>query len=125
MKNTSTYVVTSGLKNSPAEAAIDAVRKSISLYKENTQFLHMVIANIIRQEKKWKAVISVFREPDVDGIPDPAITFAHLPLKYEDIYDDLLPEVDNLNLIEDDAVWTNLKSYLLDIYFYQIIQSRV
>lgn len=124
MKNTSTYVVTSGLKYSPAEAAVDAIRKSISLYKEDTQLLHMVIANIIRKDKKWKAVISVFREPDVDDIPDPAITFAHLPRKYEELYDALSPEVDNLNLIEDDSVWTNLKSYLLDIYFYQAVNFK-
>lgn len=124
MENASSHVVSSALKDTPALAAIDAIRKSIKLYGDNAQIIHLLIANIIRSNKQWKAVISVLRQPDLDDVPDPAIIHGHLPLQYDDIYNDLRPEVDYLNIIEDDTAWEDLKGDLLDVYFYQAVNFK-
>jgi len=124
MHNTSTHVVTGATAKAPIDAAINAVRQSIKLYGNEAQILHILIANIIKENKGWKAVVSVFRQPDLDDVPDPAITHCHLPLKYEDLFDALLPEVDHVFLIDDNSAWNDLKGFLLDVYFYQAVNFK-
>ena len=58
---------------------------------------------------------------DIDGDGKAAIIFGHLPAKYEEYYDDLLPEVDHLNVIYDTIVWRDIKKFLLDVHFYQAV----
>ena len=107
-----------------ADAAISAVRMSIRDWGKGAQVVHIIIANLILTNNQWQAIVSVITEKEVDDTPNDIITFGHLPAKYDDLYDDLLPEVDNLNIIDDDSIWQNIKTYLLDIYFYQAVNFK-
>ena len=106
------------------EAVISVTRKALKENDKNTQVLHIIYASLIQTDKKWTTVIDFFREDDNDGDGARAITFGHLPKKYEEVYDDLLPELDNLNLIDNDSIWCNIKYFLLDLYFYQAVHFQ-
>ncbi len=117
------HTVESQLSNTTEDAVISAIEKSKLLYVDGAQAVHIIIANLICAygQDKWKAVVSVIREPNRNNESDEAIVFAQLPKKYAQVYDDLLPHVDHVNIIDDDSIWTNIKLYLLDIYFYQAV----
>lgn len=103
------------------EASVGLIRQAIAENKQNAQAIHIILANLIFDKGMWKAIAQIIRVEDVDDIHSEAFSFCHLPAKYSDLYEDLLPEVDNLNLIGDNAVWQDIKTYLLDIYFYQAV----
>lgn len=103
------------------EASVHLIRKTIADNRKNAQAIHIILANLIFDNQKWKAIGQVIRVEDFDQLPNEAFSFCHLPAKYSDLYDDLLPEVDNLNIINDNNVWQDIKTYLLDIYFYQAV----
>lgn len=111
-------------KERPAEAVISAIVKTKKEFAKGSQVVHIIFASVIQTKYKWSCVVSIVAEPVRDDQFDEAIIFGHLPRKYEDLYDDILPEVDNLNLIEDDTVWNNIKYYLLDVYFYQAVHFQ-
>lgn len=106
------------------QAAISAIRLSIEEFGTGAQAVHIILASLILSGTTWKALASVVREPDRDDIFSEPIIFCHLPNKYNQIYDALLPEVDHLNLIADDSIWKNIKTYLLDVYFYQAVHFK-
>jgi len=118
------HTLTSNGKDTPAEAAISAIQKTKKDFSKNSQVVHIIFASLIKTERKWHSVVSIIVEPIRDHDFDDAIVFGHLPRKYEDLYEDIYPEVDNLNLIDDDSIWQNIKKYLLDIYFYQAVHFK-
>lgn len=113
-------IIASSDKNA-ASSTVAAVRLAIKEHAKDAQAVHIIIASVIKTRKTWKTVTKVIREPDAEKNPDDAIIFCHLPQKYNDLYDDLLDEVDHLNLIDDESIWDNITAYLLDIIFYQAV----
>lgn len=103
------------------DALVDAAKKAIKRYKDKAQAVHILFVNLIQFQGKWKAVVSVIVMDDIDGDGKRAITFGHLPAKYSAHYDDLLPEVDHLNVIDDVSIWRDIKKFLLDLHFYQAV----
>ncbi len=114
-------IVVSGHFKEPADALIDAARAAKKQHADGKQVLHIIFVNLILQDKKWQAVTSITAIDDIDGDGKPAIIFGWLPAKYEEHFDDLLPEVDHLNLINNYAVWRDIKTHLLDLHFYQAV----
>jgi hypothetical protein len=113
-----------GISNDMSASAINAVRKAIKEFSPDAQVVHIIIASIIKTKKEWRTLIKVIEEPDKDIVPQKAITFCHLPYKYNYLYDDLLDEVDNINLINDESIWNNITAYLLDIIFYKAVHFK-
>jgi hypothetical protein len=114
-------IVVSGHFKNPADALIDSARIASKQFSTGKQAVHIIFVNLILQDKKWQAITSITAIDDIDGDGKPAIIFGHLPEKYEDYYDDLLPEVDHLNVIHNYAVWRDIKKHLLDLHFYQAV----
>ena len=115
------YVIKGKPQKSPKDAAISALHAGLKKFEKGAQAVHVIFANIVPFGRTWRAVVEIIREQDVDKVFSEPIVFGHLPEKYEDIYDDLLPEVDHLNLIMDESIWKKIELYLLDIYFYQAV----
>ncbi len=115
------HIVKSSLEETPLKAAISVIRESLFQFEDGAQAVHIIIANLIETGNDWCAVVSVVPVPDLDEKHSETIVFGHLPAKYSDLYDDILPEVDHLNLIDNQSIWDNIKLYLLDIYFYQAV----
>jgi len=113
--------ITSSSFTEPKKALIDAARKAKIKHSRGQQVLHVVFVNLILFQRQWQAIVSVTAVHDIDGDGKPAIKFGHLPAKYAEYYDDLLPEFDNLNLIESESFWREIKKYLLDVHFYQAV----
>jgi hypothetical protein len=109
------HTIVSKTKDLPAEAVVSVIAQTKKDYAKNAQAIHIIFASLIETKGRWACVVSVVVEPIRDDDMDAAIIFGHLPRKYADLYDDILPEVDNLNLIDDDSVWQNIKYYLLDV----------
>ena len=118
------HSIISAPKNETVEAVISAIEKTKNEFSGGAQVVHIIFASLIQTKGKWTCVVSIVSEPDRDGDGNAAIIFGHLPEKYEELYDDILPHVDNLNVIEDDSVWQNIKYYLLDVYFYQAVHFK-
>ncbi len=119
-KDTSiSHTLISAHKDTPLLAAIDCIHLSKKQYDVDIQYIHIIFANIIKTGKKWQTIVSVVYEEDIDDDRSGAVVYGHLPRKYEDLYYDLLPNLNYLKLIEDDDVWKDMKTYLLNIYFYQ------
>lgn len=106
------------------ESAIDAVRLAVKKFSPKSQVVHIIIASIIKTHKGWRTLVKVIADPDLDSIAQDAITFCHLPHIYNDLYDELIDEVDNINLISDDSIWDNIAAYLLDIIFYKAVHFK-
>lgn len=114
-------IVVSGHFKDPTDALIDAARAAKKEHAGGKQVLHIIFVNLILQDQKWQAVTSITAIDDIDGDGKPAIIFGHLPAKYEEYFDDLVDEVDHLNLINNYAVWRDIKTHLLDLHFYQAV----
>ena len=72
-------------KDTTAEAAVNLVRDAIADNKKNAQAIHIILANLIFDNQKWKAIGQVIRVEDIDNLPNEAFSFCHLPAKYSDL----------------------------------------
>jgi hypothetical protein len=115
------HIVASRYFKNPAGALIDCVRQAKKQQSTDKQVVHIVFVNLILAASQWQAITSVTSVDDIDGDGKPAIIFGHLPAKYEGHYDDLLPEVDHLNIIDNVSVWRDIKKHMLDVHFYQAV----
>lgn len=114
-------IVASDYFDTASDALIHSANIARNKFSSGAQAVHIIFVNLILNGKKWQAISSVTTIDDIDGDGKPAIIFGHLPEKYEEFYDDLLPHVDHLNVIHNQSIWRDIKKHLLDLHFYQAV----